>query len=244
MYFHVFIIILSILFSNNIQKKGKMKYLYNVSRLEQSIDIDGNWDKPQWQNIEPLVINNYMGDIPDFRPHTEAKVMYDDDNIYVIFKVKDQYVLCENENINDPVWQDSCVEFFFAPDKDLPERYFNLEVNCSGIPLMKYNIVPREQFIDIEIEDIEKIEIAHSLPGTVYPEITDPVTWTIEYKIPFEMLKKYSDVTQPEKGVVWKANFYKIAVNNSNPHYITWAPIDMDQPDFHLPKFFGRIIFN
>ncbi len=238
-----FLILLSLLLSNPHKKEVKMQYVYNVSRLEQSIDIDANWDKPQWQNAESVLIQNYMGNIPAFQPHTEARMLYDNNNIYVIFKVSDRYVLCQNTNTNDPVWEDSCVEFFFAPDVNFPERYFNLEVNCGGTALMNYSIVPREQFIKLEIDDIAKIEIAHSLPKIVFPEITDSVTWTIEYKIPFKVLEKYSKITRPEKGVVWKGNFYKIAANTSNPHYITWSVVENEEPDFHLPAFFGDIRF-
>jgi hypothetical protein len=220
-----------------------MEYSYNVSRLAQSFDIDANWEKPQWQDIEAIEIRNYIGDIPGFKPYTEVKMMYDHDHIYVIFRVHDKYVMCENENINDPVWQDSAVEFFFAPDNELTKRYFNLEVNCGGTPLMGYNIVPREKFVRLETNDIEEIQIAHSLPKIVYPEIKEEVTWTIEYKIPIGMLEKYAKLTRPETGVTWKANFYKIAINTSNPHFITWSPITNDKLDFHQPEFFGNIVF-
>jgi ribosomal protein S8E len=65
----------------------------------------------------------------------------------------------------------------------------------------------------------------------------------MEYRIPFALLRKFSNVTQPENGAIWRANFYKIAENNSNPHYITWNRIENHVPDFHLPNYFGRINF-
>lgn len=220
-----------------------MQHIYNISKLEKSICIDANWDKPQWQKAETIEINNYMGELPVFRPLTEARLLYDDDNIYVIFKVYDKYVRCKNSQVNDTVWEDSCVEFFFSPDTDFPERYFNLEVNCGGTALMQYNIVPRDYFIKVDPVDISRIDIAHSLPEIVDPEITDEITWTIEYKIPVNILGKYSGITLPEKGITWKANFYKIAVNSTNPHYIAWSPVANEKPDFHLPEYFGSIKF-
>ena len=57
------------------------------------------------------------------------------------------------------------------------------------------------------------------------------------------MLEKYSVITHPARGVEWKANFYKIAENSSNPHYITWSEVGIDHPDFHRPEFFGKLIF-
>jgi hypothetical protein len=226
-------------------KRAEMKKtsIYNVSKLKQSMKIDGNWEKPQWQNIKAIDINNNLGDIPKFRPFVQAKMMYDDENIYVIFSVKDRYVHCVAHDFNGSIWEDSCVEFFFSPDTSLPGKYFNLEINCGGTPLMHYNIVPRKEYKILETEDIKKIEIAHSLPQKVDPEITEPVTWTIEYRIPIAILEKYSNITHPKHGIIWRANFYKIADKTSNPHYLTWSKIHAIQPDFHLPQFFGTLKF-
>jgi hypothetical protein len=221
----------------------KKESVYNVSRLKQPIKIDGRWDKPQWQNVPAIEIINYMGSIPKYRPEVKAKMMYDDENIYVIFQVKDQFVRCLTKEINGPVWEDSACEFFFSPDPAFPDHYFNLEMNCGGTPLMHYNMVPRKESKQLDIEDIKKLEIAHSLPQIIDPEISNQVTWTLEYRIPLTMLDKYSGVTRPKKGVEWRANFYKIAENNSNPHYITWSFIENPKPDFHKPQYFGKLKF-
>ncbi len=39
--------------------------------------------------------------------------------------------------------------------------------------------------------DMARIEIAHSLPRIVDPELTEPTTWTIEYRLPLDVLEKY-----------------------------------------------------
>jgi len=45
-------------------KRVRMKIspVYNVSRLEQPIVIDGNWNKPQWQNVQAVIKQS----VPDF----------------------------------------------------------------------------------------------------------------------------------------------------------------------------------
>jgi hypothetical protein len=93
------------------------------------------------------------------------------------------------------------------------------------------------------VEDIKQIEIAHSMPQRVDPEITEPTTWTLEYRIPLVVLEKVSSVTRPKHGAVWRANFYKCADKSSNPHWITWSPVENDKPNFHLPGYFGRLEF-
>ena len=232
------------LFNGCISDKNTEEYIYLVERVSNPIKVDADWNKDPWRQIKSQFIENFMGDIPDFNPTTEVKMVYDEDNIYVIFKVQDKYVSCTTVEINGPVWEDSCVEFFFSPDTNHPERYFNLEVNCGGTPLMHYNIVPRKDFIKLKEEEIKKITIASSMPAVVYPEITEPVIWFIEYKIPIRVLTKYAEITAPSKGIVWKVNFFKIAEKTSNPHYMTWAVVESSKPDFHRPEYFGNIEFN
>jgi hypothetical protein len=222
---------------------GQNDATYKVVMTKKPVKIDANWDKQVWKKVPAADIVNYMGKIPDFKPEAQVKMMYDKENIYLIFRVKDKNVRCITNKINGPVWQDSAVEFFFSPDTNLPLLYFNLETNCGGTPLLNYNVIPRRESKRLTEEEIKQVEMAHSLPELIDPEIKDPVTWTLEYKIPLSLLEKYSKVTRPEKGVEWRANFYKIAENSSNPHYITWSKIDKPKPDFHVPQAFGILKF-
>ncbi len=227
------------------QKKKAMKTdsVYTMSRLNGPMVIDGNWDKTEWKNIEALNIKNQMGEKPLFTPEVQAKMMYDDENLYVIFRVMDRYVHCLVTDIDGPVYEESAVEFFFSPDPQFPERYFNLEINCGGTPLMRYNDFSKKQQVPLRVEDIKKVEIAHSLPQVVDPEIDEPVTWTLEYRIPLDILSRYSKILKPKPGTEWRANLYKIAEKGTNVHFLTWSPVNNPVPNFHLPQFFGIIKF-
>ena len=108
---------------------------------------------------------------------------------------------------------------------------------------MRYNRIPRKDYDTLTGSELSMIEIAASMPVLVDPEQVGDTIWTIEYKIPFELLKSYSTISQPEPGVVWKANLYKIADKTSNPHYLTWAPVENAVLDFHQPEFFGKLVF-
>ena len=217
--------------------------VYKVERLKRDLVIDAIWDKSPWQKIKPIDIKHYMGEVSAFQPDVHSKMMYDDVNLYVIYQVKDRYVKSVTTKFNGPVSTDSCVEFFFAPDSESPLKYFNLEINAGGTPLMFYVTKPRAELKKLTSNELNQIQIAHSLPVTVDPEITVPVTWTIECRIPLSLLKKYSNVSHPAKGIKWKANFYKTGSETSNPNYLTWSFVDNPQPDFHLPQFFGTLEF-
>ncbi len=217
---------------------------YHVKPISGNLILDADWEKPIWGSVEAVELTHFMGQKPKFSPLVHAKLMYDKDHIYGIFRVQDKYVQSKVLEINGNVSGDSCVEFFFSPYTDSPLAYFNLEINAGGIPLLHYVKQPRQNFEVIEPKAIKKIEIAHSLPREVFPEITEETVWTIEFKVPLDMLRQFGPVTKPAPGVKWKANFYKTGSQTSNPNYFTWNLVENPKPDFHLPQFFGNLIFD
>lgn len=220
------------------------EFVFKVARFDGILKIDSIWDKPEWQPIDSLLLTNWMGEKPAFWPVVQVKMMYNPENLFLIYRVEDKYVKCLTTEVNGPVYSDSCVEFFFSPDPEFPSRYFNLEINCGGTALFHYNLISRKEKRLLTHEDINQVEIATSLPEIVNPEITDKVIWTVECRIPMAVLQKYSNLAKPAKGTLWPANFYKIADSGSNIHFITWTFIDLPKPDFHRPDFFGYLLFD
>jgi hypothetical protein len=218
--------------------------IYEVQRLQGSITIDANWDKAAWKQVTPLELTHFMGKRPEHFPKTQARLLYDDKAIYVIFRVEDRYVRAVAKQHDDPVCRDSCVEFFFSPGTSIAAGYFNLEMNCGSTMLFHFQVTPRKDSISVKPEHIATVEAAHSLPRTVNPEIPGPITWTVEYRLPVDWLAKYHpDAQRPAPGVVWKANFFKCADDCSHPHWLTWSRVDNPYPDFHRPEFFGELAF-
>ena len=116
-------------------------------------------------------------------------------------------------------------------------------MNCGGTALFNFQTEPWTNRVEIAKADFDKIEIAHSMPKIVTPEIRQDTTWMLEYRIPFDFLEKYSPVVKPEPGVKWRTNFYKCADNSSHPHWLTWSKVDYSRPNFHLPHYFGELEF-
>lgn len=215
--------------------------IYKVKRLKTDLVIDANWNKPAWNRIKEIPITNFMGPVPNFQPVVKAKMQYDEENLYLIYKVEDRHVRIQTDKFNGPVSHDACVEFFFSPDEEWPLRYFNLEVNAGGTGLMAFQKDGTRT--NVQEADFKIVQIAHTLPKKLEQEVSEPVTWFLELKLPLRLLQKYSGVTKPAKGIVWKANFYKTSSRSSNPHYLTWSIVKNPKPQFHLPQFFGTLIF-
>ena len=191
------------------------------------------------------MLEDFLGpDAPEHRPRTQAKVAYDDEALYVIFHVEDQYVRAVAPQHQSRVCSDSCSEFFFVTGTDINQGYFNIEMNCGGIMLFHFQPVPKQDVVTVTQDHLAQMEVAHSLPATVDPEILDPTTWTVEYRLPIAILEKYCPVVKPSPGIVWHANFYKCADDTSHPHWLTWAHVDPSPRGFHRPDTFGELIFS
>ncbi len=221
-------------------KKSVIKY--EVAKTLHPVAVDANWNKEVWRPIKSFTIENTNGWEMSFTPKVEVKLCYNNNNLYVIYKVKDKYVLASERKINGMVWQDSCVEFFFSPF-DRVGPYFNLEINAIGTPLMSYQIIPHVEYSRLTASVISQIGIAHSLEEFIELESEDSIEWYLELAIPFSILNNYPNFIIPKSGTRWKANFYKCAEKNSHPYWLSWAPINSIKPDFHLPQFFGELEF-
>jgi len=184
-----------------------------------------------------------MGPEPAHRPRVAVKLLYDLENLYVTFHVRDQYVLATAEHHQDPVCVDSCVEFFFTPGEGLDQGYFNIEANCGGTVLFNHQLSRNENVLVVPVEEIHEMGVQASMPPRVYPEILDPVRWSVRYRVPYSSLRRFAPVVAPRPGVRWRGNFYKCADRSSHPHWLTWSPVNLPKPDFHQKSFFGTLRF-
>jgi hypothetical protein len=223
-------------------KKQQMSAVYHVKKVSAPAAIDGNWNNGPWANTLPLDVKLYMGNKPAHQPKTQAKVLYDANAIYVMFRVEDRYVRAVAGHQGN-VCRDSCVEFFFIAGTDTAKGYFNFEMNCGGTMVFHHQIMPHVDSKQIAQADCDKIDIYHSLPTIIDPEIKEPTVWVVQYRLPFDILEHYAKIVRPAPGVVWQANFYKCADATSHPHWLTWAKVNRPQPDFHVPDSFGELIF-
>ncbi|MBI9016742.1 MAG: carbohydrate-binding family 9-like protein [Phycisphaerae bacterium] len=214
---------------------------YTVEKIKAPFTHTGDIDSGIWLDIPIIEINNYMGDEPEHKPRCQAKMVYDSDNLYIIFSVRDNYILSTRTQNQQDIWNDSCVEFFFS--HDITKGYLAIEMNCGGRFLLYYKANPQTANTLFTYDQCNQVEVFHSMPKTVNPELRKETTWTVEYKLPLAMCNEYLNIGNPQPGTVWQGNFYKCADECSRPHWLTWSPIDWPKPNFHKPEFFGNLIF-
>ena len=213
---------------------------YLVKRAVSPVDLAAAWDSPAWSHAVELKLDYVFDRSSSHHPDTRIRMLYDDQNIYGLFQVHDQYVKAVAEKNQEQVCRDSCVEFFVKPAG--ADRYFNFEMNCGGTILLyhvkncragDYTVIPES--------DLAEIERFHTLPCRVPDEIAEPVTWRLGFRIPVAFFEKYSHIDPKLSGQKWTANFTKCADMTSHPHWLSWQALP--KCDFHLPDHFGILEF-
>lgn len=222
-----------------------MEYVINYA--EQRPSLKGNWDEVAWCSASVITLTNFLAQSKSRHPRVELKALYMEDGLFLFFRVFDKYVRSVQTAYQGRVCTDSCVEFFVEPKPG--KGYFNFEVNGGGTLLLHFN-EPRKSWANQVLFKRRlvpwklggQVNIYHSLPQIVDPEIEADTEWCIEYFIPFAIFEHYLGPLGPVSGQVWRGNFYKCADRTSRPHWLSWAPMGPER-NFHLPQFFAPLRF-
>lgn len=217
---------------------------YNIHRIDHLPDWDFNWDGPIWSQAETAVIDHPAAPLEAPAPHTEARVLHDDANLYGLFRVQDHSILARQTQYNSWTCFDSCVEFFFRPKTD--GGYFNLETSATGAHLL-YHVrdwTPvgdyYADFTAVPEEDGRLFETRSSLAELVPQERPGDLTWFAQFKIPLAVAETYCGSIGSLSGQRWTGNFYKCGDQLNPPHWLAWSPVT--SLNFHLPHCFGEFL--
>ena len=219
---------------------------YQVRATNDTSPLCAAWESRLWQQADAAPIDNYHPASSDHRPDVTVRLLYDIENLYVRYRVVDRYVVARHLGFQAPVWRDSCVECFLQPKTE--RGYFNFEINCGGSLLLCYIEDPTRKaegfarYTRVDEAVTALVEIKHTMPQRVEPEIDVPTTWEIACRIPLRVLETYVGPLGNLAGQEWRTNFYKCADDSSHPHWGSWSPIG-EELNFHQPSYFGTLQF-
>ena len=216
---------------------------YVVHRATGAVPPKAAWDAPEWAAASPLQLTRWMGEKPRHFPIVQAKLLWDDTYLHVMFKVQDRYVRAVVTDYQGAVCTDSCVEIFFSPEATTDNGYFNIEVSAGGTVLFMHQLARDDHKVPVARRHARPLDVATTLPRRVEPELAESTEWCVRYRVPYATLERYAPLTRPAPGVTWRGNFYKCADLCSHPHWLTWAEVKWEKPDFHRREFFGELLF-
>lgn len=223
-------------------EEGVVAREYKVKYIQKEFEGDFITFEEDINSVEFGKINNFRLESSKHHPESFFKLLICRNGLLGKFEVHDKFVICQNSEYNSMVCKDSCVEFFFQPNRQ--QGYFNFEFNCMGTVHCSYIIDPERTncgFKDYKMIPYnlgKNIIVESSVKSRIENEISIPLKWQLSFFIPFDIIEKYVGKLTDKKN--WFGNFYKCADNSSHPHWGSWNPVR--ELNFHAPQDFGKLI--
>ena len=213
-------------------KVHKVNYLAGLDQatIKEAASLTGGMD-----NLEQIDTVNWP-DSYSVRPDARFNIARSSKAFFIHFVVNEKQIKAIYSKDQDPVWQDSCVEFFCQVPGS--KTYFNFEFNCIGTCLATERKSRTEDVNPLSVEKMSQIKRYASLGNEPFEEKKGNFDWTLTVEIPFSLL----GIDPDNLPASIKANFYKCGDETSVPHYVSWSPIEVENPDFHRPEFFGELV--
>ena len=172
-----------------------------------------------------------------YKPDVSFAIAHGDTGVFLKFYVEEKFVKAIYSEPNDPVYKDSCVEFFIAFEDE--KEYYNFEFNSAGTCLLGFGSerTNRTMLPDGIIKSIgfkSTIKSARSKLANI--------GWELIVVIPLSAFN-FHQITAL-KGKKCRANFYKCGDDLPEPHFVVWNDIKTEEPDYHRSEFFGSLTFN
>ena len=220
---------------------------YTALRTPAPIQIDGKLDEPAWQMApkSPRFVDILSGKpvIHD----TRAAVLWDDQYLYVSYRVEEPFVHAKFTNHNDFIYNDNDVEFFLAG----PDAYYEFEINAfntcyevffvwedsferSGLSKLpefeRSKLVP---FNGVEFTNHVRggrlgnfnrtfpgMRTAVHVDGTINNDTDRDRGWTVELAFPWKSMKWLATDGRslpPKEGDVWRMDFSRFNTYKEAP---------------------------
>ncbi|MCM1503954.1 MAG: carbohydrate-binding family 9-like protein [Muribaculum sp.] len=167
------------------------------------------------RTIDSLIYPEYK-----YHPLTTVSLAHDSDYLYADFFVRCNYLRAINYETNSPVFEDSSVVICIQPNVEV-EEYYYFEVNCIGT-MAGCIRRPGKPVEYIPADVLQTIKRTPSCGTRPFRELEGLFAWNILLEIPLGILS-LENAEYPKEV---KGNFYKCASGTSQPHFLSWIPVD------------------
>ena len=186
---------------------------YVVHRAGGRVEIDGVLAESAWDRA--VKAGPFVRSL-DGRPAsaaTEARLLWDDDQLYVAFLAEDTDVSSTFVNDDEKLYTSNVVEIFLNPSGD-GSRYDEIEVAPTNALFdASFTGGPRQ---GMDLSWSSHARHAVHVDGTLNDSRDVDRGWTVELAIPFGSLTGMPK-PRPQRGDRWKFNLYRLRQGPGQP---------------------------
>lgn len=210
-------------------------------RAQGTITIDGRLDEPSWSagGRTGFFVSTMDGTEVDLR--ARARVLWDDEHLYVGFEVADDFVQNTIAERDGELWGQDVVEIMIDPDGD-GRNYFELQVSPTGQMFDTRYDRPGQPAPHGDVAWDGRMRARVHVRGTANDQDADE-GYTAEIAIPWAAFAAGEPpASRPEPGGSWRMNFYVMDQRRGEGQRSAgWSPTHTNT--FHAPARFGRVTF-
>lgn len=211
---------------------------YEVRRATGRIIIDGRLDEEAWQAADGPAYLDVTWDSPLPMQRTQARLLWDDEYLYVGYIVEDSDITAQFLNRDDPTYQDDAVEIFINPRPEQTAMYFGLEMNARAV---LYDYLAYDARFFMKRFNMDGVRIAVHIDGTLNVRGDVDNGWSLEVAIPWINFEEVA--RRPTNGTVWTANLNRWDGVQPARRMSIWSDPLVQRTQPHVPARFGRLIF-
>jgi hypothetical protein len=185
---------------------------YDCPRAITPIRIDGKLDDSVWQSAPwtDAFIDIQGTGHPTPRYRTRAKMLWDDDNLYVAAELEEPHIWGTLTRHDSVIFHDNDFEVFLNPTGDT-RNYFEFEINALNTGWDLFLPKPYRQGGKADNSwEIPGLQTAVNLDGTLNNPSDRDKGWTVEIAFPWSAFKDRSGVARPHAGDEWRVNFSRV----------------------------------
>ena len=170
-----------------------------------AIAIDGVLSESSWDRADRAGPFVRSLDGKPCAEQTVARLLWDDENLYVAFQVDDANIATPYTRDDQPLYQSNVVEIFLNPSGDLA-RYDEIEIAPSNA-LFDASFTGRRQGMNLSWSSGARHAV--HLDGTLNDSRDVDRGWTAELAVPFATLTGMP-APRPRRGDKWRFNLYRL----------------------------------
>ncbi|GAA1675858.1 hypothetical protein GCM10009745_18790 [Kribbella yunnanensis] len=228
--------------------------VYDCPRTPTAPNLDGTLTDPAWE-VAPWTTDfvQILGEGPAPRFRTQAKLMYDDDYLYIGGKLEEPHLWTTMTEHNSRLYFENNFEVFLDPDGD-GANYYEFEINPLGTIWELTLTKPYDEGGEaIDPTNLPGLRTAVHLDGTVNDPSDTDTGWTVEIAVPWVELAQWTKTkpTSPEPGDEWRMNLMRCQwphaiagnsyVKGAESEFWVWSPQYV--ANMHYPPQWGVLRF-
>lgn len=206
--------------------------------------IDGKLDDPSWAVIPKLAIQPFG---KGQNLETWAKITYDDEAMYIGAYLEDRHAWGDLKERDANTWTQEVIELFVDVNGD-GEDYLELQVtplntvfDANFKKMLGRGEGSRDEQIDrARAWNMEGLETAVYVDGTVNDQASQDKFWTVEIKLPFKSMPGAG--AAPKANATWSMNMYRFDRPKPKQSF-AYAWSRAARGNFHRVDQFGELRF-